>query len=70
MIAWSYYRTLVRLTSASVLGKWAKLGQRGLPDAAVPELRHLRLADHDRVGRLDPVDHHVVLLRDEIGLGV
>ena len=44
--------------------------ERGLPGAAVPELRHLRLADHDRAGRLDPLRRRVVVIGDEIGVAV
>jgi hypothetical protein len=36
--------------------------ERGLPGAAVPEVRHLRLAGDDRVGRLDPLHRRVVVI--------
>jgi NAD(P)-dependent dehydrogenase (short-subunit alcohol dehydrogenase family) len=42
----------------------------GLPGAAVPGVRHLRLADHDRVSRLDPLHRRVVVTGDEIGVAV
>ena len=44
--------------------------ERGLAGAAVAELGHLRLADHDRARPADPLDHDVVLVRDEVGVGV
>lgn len=61
-----------RTTRGLVQAPWVpgRLSQRRLPGAAVAELRYLRLADHDRASRLDPLDHLVILIGDEVGVGV
>ena len=41
---------------------------RIVADAAVAEFRHIGLADDDGAGRLEPLDHDVVLVRHEVAI--
>lgn len=56
----------VRVNIVARGGPTPRVGLRGTP---VPDVRHQRLANHDRVGRLDPL-HRRVVVGDEIGVAV